>query len=306
MHMVHDTNLAALDLNLLVVLRALLTERHVTRAASRIGLSQSATSHALSRLRELYGDQLLVRNGKTLRLTPRAERILPLLDRGLSDLKASVDPEPVFDPRTARRSFTIGTADYGQAVVLPELLRVLEREAPNIELSSLTFPNLEELVIAGTLDLSLDVVSPGASTRLHVQRLFSDDFVCVMRSRQGRGQRKLSLQQYLDLRHLVVAPSGTPGSLVDTELEKRGLSRQVALRVSSFLVAPIVLGQTDYVSTLPRRLAESVAQRHRLTLLKPPIELQPFTLGMVWHPRLQSDPAQAWLRSVVARVGAKL
>jgi DNA-binding transcriptional LysR family regulator len=306
MHMVHALNLAAIDLNLLVVLRALLTERHVTRAASRIGLSQSATSHALSRLRELYGDQLLVRSGKSLRLTPRAERLLPLLDRGLSDLKATVDPEPVFDPRTARRSFTIGTADYGQAVVLPELLRVLEREAPHIELSSLTFPNLEELVIAGTLDLSLDVVSPGSHSRLRVERLFSDDFVCVMRKGRDKRPRKLSLEQYLKLRHLVVAPSGTPGSLVDTELEKRGLSRQVALRVSSFLVAPIVLGQTDYVSTLPRRLAESVAPRHRLTLMTPPIELQPFTLGIVWHPRLESDPAQAWLRGVVARVGAKL
>jgi DNA-binding transcriptional LysR family regulator len=254
----------------------------------------------------LYGDQLLVRSGKTLRLTPRAERLLPLLDRGLSDLKATVDPEPVFDPRTAARSFTIGMADYGQTVLLPELLRVLDREAPHIELSSLTFPNLEEQVIAGTLDFSLDVVNPGSSSRLRVQRLFGDDFVCVMRRRHGRAQRKLSLEQYLKLRHLVVAPSGTPGSLVDTELEKRGLSRQVALRVSSFLVAPIVLAQTDYVSTLPRRLAEAVAKRHRLVLVTPPVELQPFALSLVWHPRLESDPAQAWLRSVVARVAQKL
>src|SRR5690349_6823765 len=126
MHMVHGASLAAVDLNLLVVLRALLTERHVTRAAARVGLSQSATSHALSRLRELYGDPLLVRRGRLLSLTPRAERLLPTLERGLSDLQTALDGEPQFDPATARRAFTLGMADYAQAVLLGPLLRELE------------------------------------------------------------------------------------------------------------------------------------------------------------------------------------
>src|SRR5690348_10719963 len=125
MHMVHNEALAGIDLNLLVVLRALLGERHVTRAARRVGLSQSATSHALARLRELYGDPLLVRRGKELVLTPRALRLLPTLERGLSDLKAVVDAEPAFDPRSSRHRFAIGMADYGQAVTLAPLLAAL-------------------------------------------------------------------------------------------------------------------------------------------------------------------------------------
>src|SRR5688572_13050133 len=127
MHMVHGASLSAIDLNLLVVLRALLTERHVTRAAARVGLSQSATSHALSRLRELYADPLLVRSGRSLELTPRARRLLPTLERGLSDLKAAIDAEPGFEPASARRSFTLGMADYTQAVTLGPILRALEQ-----------------------------------------------------------------------------------------------------------------------------------------------------------------------------------
>ncbi len=157
MHMVHATPLAAIDLNLLVVLRALLSERHVTRAAARLGLSQSATSHALSRLREMYEDPLLVRSGRTLQLTPRAARLLPTLERGLSDLQSAVDAEPEFHPRTAKRSFTLGMADYTQAVIMGPLLRRLAAEAPDVDLSVVMFPNLRELVESGGLDLALDV-----------------------------------------------------------------------------------------------------------------------------------------------------
>src|SRR5688500_15165648 len=125
MHMLHDRALAAIDLNLLVVLRAVLRERHVTRDATSVGLSQSATSHAVSRLRDLLGDPLLVRKGRTLTLTPRAARRLPALNRGLDDLESAVAGEPEFDPTTARRRFTIGAADYLQALIVGPLLRKL-------------------------------------------------------------------------------------------------------------------------------------------------------------------------------------
>src|SRR6187431_2129958 len=123
MHMLHDSKLSAIDLNLLVVLRALLTQRHVTRAAHEVGLSQSATSHALARLRELYGDPLLVRSGRALVLTPRAARLLPALERGLSELESAVLAEPDFDPSLARRSFSIGMSDYLQVLIMGPLLR---------------------------------------------------------------------------------------------------------------------------------------------------------------------------------------
>jgi len=303
MHTMHvaDGLLAGVDLNLLLVLRALLSERHVTRAASRIGLSQSATSHALSRLRELYGDALLVRSGRGLVLTPRAERLLPSLERGLSDLRSALDDEPAFEPSTARRRFSLGMADYGQAFLLGSLLGTLGEQAPGIDLSVLNFPNLEELVVSGALDLALHVWG-SAPPLLSSQQLFSDDFVCVVRQKHPRVAKRLSLSRYVELQHVLVAPSGAPGSIVDTELEKRGLSRRIALRVSSFLVVPIVVSETDFVSTMPRRLARQLVTRYPLRILPPPLRLPAFRFAMLWHSRFDQDPAHAWLRGVVADV----
>ena len=302
--MVHDSSLAAIDLNLLVVLRALLTERHVTRAAARVRLSQSATSHALSRLRELYQDPLLVRSGRSLQLTPRAQQLLPTLERGLSDLKAALDGEPAFVPATTRRTFSLGMADYNQAVVLGPLLRALELEAPHVDLTLINLPNLEELVEGGQVDLGLGLSGRPAATQLSSRALFEDEFVCLVREGHPKVGKKLSLEQYLALRHVVIAPGGTSGSLVDTELERRGLSRRVALRISNFLVAPVVVRDTDFVSTMPRRLALKLASAYGLQLLPTPIELPKFGLSLIWHPRLEHDPAQRWLRELVARVSA--
>ena len=302
MHAMHDVPLSSIDMNLLLVLRALLSERHVTRAASRVGLSQSATSHALARLRELYGDPLLVRSGSELRLTPRATRLLPTLERGLSDLQAALDGEPVFDPSRAARRFSIGMADYMQAVVMGPLLSRLASDAPNVDLTINTYPNLEEQLGSGAIDLALTVAAPQPPRTLSIASIFEDDFVCMVRRDHPIVKKKLTLERYVELRHLVVAPSGTPGSIVDTELERRGLSRRIALRVSNFLIAPIVICETDLINTMPTRLAQQAARNYPLRLLPPPLPLPRFGLISLWHPRLDNDPAQRWLRELVASV----
>jgi DNA-binding transcriptional LysR family regulator len=301
MHMLHDPSLSSIDLNLLVVLRALLRERHVTRAASSVGLSQSATSHALARLRELCDDPLLVRHGRGLELTPRAQRLLPSLERGLLDLQRVVTTEPVFDPKTARRLFTIGMADYAQAVLLAPLLRELQRQAPNIDLSVVTFPKLEEMLDAGSIDAAL-LLKGALEASFSTRALFDDGFVCMVRKGHPNANAKLTLETYLSMRHVLVAPSGSPGSFVDTELARRGLERRIALRVSSFLVAPIVVSETDFISTAPERLARRMARRFSLHLLTPPLRLPSFGLCLAWHPRFDDDPAHRWLREFVARV----
>jgi DNA-binding transcriptional LysR family regulator len=306
MHMVHARKLLAIDLNLLLVLRALLAERHVTRAAARVGLSQSATSHALARLRELYGDQLLVRRGRALLLTPRAERLLPLLERGLGDLQEAVEGEPSFEPRSARRSFTVGMADYGQAVLLGPLLRALDGQAPGIELSCVAFPNAEELAAAGDIDLAVAGSGRPFLAKLPQLPLLEDEFVCVVRRDHPQAKSKLTLERYLSLGHVVVAPSGTAGSLVDSVLGERGHQRRIALRVSSFLAAPVVVSQTDHVSTMPKRLALQLASRFRLRVLPPPIALPHFQLSLIWHPRFEHDPAHRFLRQLAVEVGKRL
>ena len=305
MHSMHDPLLSSIDLNLLVVLRALLQERHVTRAASQVGLSQSATSHALSRLRELCKDPLLVRRGRKLELTPRALRLLPSLERGLSELRSVVTAEPPFEPKTTRKLFTLGMADYAQGVLLTPLLSELEQRAPNVDLSAVTFPNLAELLDAGAVDLAV-VVTGSMPATFSSQKLFSDRFMSMVRSGHPSVKRKLTLDGYLALRHVLVAPGGAPGSIVDTELERRGLKRRVALVVSSFLVAPIVVSETDFISTAPERLARRMAERFALRLIEPPLRLPRFAFSLAWHPRLDHDSAHQWLRSVITEVCAKV
>lgn len=305
MHPVHDRALSAIDLNLLVVLRALLTERHVTRAAARVGLSQSATSHALSRLRELYGDPLLVRSGRALALTPRAARLLPALERGLGELGSALAGEPEFEPSNARRTFTLGTSDYLQALIVGPLLRGLATIAPGVDLTVVVFPNARELIESGEIDLVLTVSSQEMHGWRH-EPLFDDGFVCMVRRDHPRIRKRLSLDAYLAQRHVVVAPGGTPGSLVDTALARRGLERRIALRVSNFLIAPVVVCETDLVNTMPARLARQLAKTYPLRLLEPPLELPEFEFSMLWHPRLDHDPAQRWLREFVAGVSKAL
>jgi len=304
MRMVHTRTLRGVDLNLLLVLQALLEERHVTRAATRLGLSQSATSHALSRLRELYGDPLLVRAGRELTLSPRAERLLPRLSQGLDELGAAVADEPAFDPRTARHHFKLGSSDYGQVVLLPRLLARLARDAPGVEISVNGDSHLPELLESGEIDLA---VTPSSIPRsLQTRTLFTEDFVCMVKRRSALARGKLSLSRYLAARHVVVAPSGTPGSLVDNVLSQRGLSRQIALRVPNFLVAPIVVSAADYINTGPARLARHLAEVYPLTLLPPPLPLPDFEIKLTWHARLDHDPAQRWLRQVILDLGREL
>jgi DNA-binding transcriptional LysR family regulator len=301
MHAMHDRALSAIDLNLLVVLRALLSERHVTRAAARVGLSQSATSHALARLRELFGDPLLVRSGRALTLTPRATRLLPALEQGLVALESAVAGEPQFEPRSTRRTFTLGTSDYLQALLMGPLLRQLASRAPGIDLSVVVFPHLDELLDSGSIDLALTVPDQ-VQRAMSRQRLFPDEFVCMVRRDHPRIRRSLNVEQYLAQRHVVVAPGGTPGTLVDTVLAERGLARRIALRVTNFLIAPVVVCQTDFINTMPVRLARQLAKTYPLRLLPPPLALPRFDYSMFWHPRLDHDPEQVWLREFVAGV----
>jgi DNA-binding transcriptional LysR family regulator len=302
MHTMHTRQLRNIDLNLLLVLHALLTERHVSRAATRLGLSQSATSHALARLRELYGDPLLVRSGRALTLSPRALQLLPLLARGLGELSNAISEEPAFEPHSSRQIYNIGASDYAQVVVLQPLLKRLAEQAPGVTLNVNGSPHLIDLLESGEIDLAL---TPGAIPRsLSSRVLFSDDFVCMVKRRGQLARGKLTLSRYLAMPHVVVAPTGAPGSLVDTVLAQRGVSRRVVVRVPNFLVAPIVVGSSDYINTGPARLAQLLAQVYPLTLLPPPLPLPSFEIKLAWHPRLEHDPAQRWLRELLFELSA--
>jgi DNA-binding transcriptional LysR family regulator len=202
----NDLRLGSIDMNLLVVLDAVLRERSVQRAAERLGLTPSAVSHALRRLRELVGDPLLVRTPRGMVPTARAERIAPRLGRALAELSGALDDEDRFDPREARRTFNVS-----------------------------------------------------------------------------------------------VAPRGGPGSLVDSALARLGHRRDVALVVPHFLLAPLIVAETDLVLMVPSRLGRRYESLLPVRLLPSPLLLEAFTLAQVWHERAHHDPAHAWLRQIVAR-----
>jgi DNA-binding transcriptional LysR family regulator len=249
---------------------------------------------------------LLVRSGRNLELTPRAAAILPQLARGLGELEGSLRGEPAFEPATARGTVRMGCADYFQAVLLGSLLTLLQAQAPGLDLQVVGHSSELEHLEAGTLDVALRTKTtlPRVFSEKH---LFSDGFTCmVRRGHPTLKHKKFTLERYLELGHVFVAPGGTSGSYVDTELQKRGLRRRIALQISSFLAAPLVVAETDLVSTGPERLLQRMSERYPIVLLPPPLKLARFDLCLVWHSRRDHDPAHAWMREAVVRAARQL
>jgi len=299
----HGMNIAALDLNLLVVLEALLVEKNVTRAARRIGLSQPATSHALGRLRELFADPLFLRTPRGIRPTARAEELLPLVSDALVAVRRTFESPSQFVPEASDRTFNVLMADQGSFLILPGLLDALGREAPraSIAVRPLALRDVEPPLADGTLDLAIGPFTDGRPS-LHRQALIHERFVCVARKGSPAARGKLDLERYCRLSHVLVTPSGQPGSFVDTRLAELGRRRHVALYVPQFLVAPHVVAHTDLVWTAPERIARAYATTLPLTIRAVPLALDGFLVSQVWHERMARDPAHQWLRGLVARV----
>lgn len=298
----HPVHLDSLDLKSLRLLDALLSECNVSRAAVRVGLSQSAASHALARLRERLGDPLLVRTSEGMSLTPRARDIQEPLHRALDALERAVAPPAAFIPATERRTFNLIAADYAQCILLPRLLERLEREAPGIALSVLPFTdNVERHLGQGLGDLAL-VVQYDEVPGLRVQAVLRERLVCAVRRDHPEIGATLSLEDFLRLQHVRVAPRGRAGSTVDTVLSGRGQSRQIRVSVPSFLSAPYLVARTDLVVTLADRLARQLAEWLPLRLFEPPLPLPGFTLSMLWDARQENDPGHRWLRAMIRKV----
>ncbi|MEZ4241437.1 MAG: LysR family transcriptional regulator [Myxococcota bacterium] len=297
-----EKHLAEVDLNLLVVLDVLLEERSVTRAATRLGRTQPAVSRSLGRLRSLLGDPLLVREGGGLVPTPRAAALAAPVRALLQDVVAQVLASDDFDPARAARRFTVATTDYVERVLLPRPLARIAREAPGCQIVLTHAP--DPLAVAGDVDLLFTpLFAPGRQVR--IRPLVDDTFVCVVRSdhpclAQPAG---LDLEAYLALPHLLVAPRGNPGSIVDDELAALGRTRHVAVQVPTFLSAPALVAASDLVWTLPQHLARALAAEARLATVPTPLPVPGFTVHLAWHERWQHDPGHAWLRRLLAEEG---
>ena len=291
-------NIASVDLNLLVAFDALMAERSVTRAAKRVGLSQSGMSNALSRLRALLDDRILVRAAEGMVPTRKALAIAPQIHSALQQLGQALSPDPIFDPTTSCQTFRIATIDYAELIFLPPLLDHLAKSAPRIDLQITDISLKLETADLSTGRIDLALAPGGISDPLREQFLLQEEFVCIVRKDHPVVKKRLTLKQFVELGHVLVAPRGKPGSLVDRLLAEEGLSRRVAVTTPHFLVAPQAVASSHYVSTLPARVARAFAARYPLTIHKPPIPISGFSMHMIWHNRTAHDPAQRWLRQL--------
>jgi len=287
------------DLNLLAMLAVLLEEQSVTRAAQRLGISQSAMSHRLRQMREHLGDPLLVPHGRQLIPTERARDLQPRLSEALRSLEAAVQPPPTFDPATSQRHFVAVTTDFGEFTSLPHLLRRLRVEAPGVTLRFRPpSPNIPDLLARGEADLAIGPPLPERPGL--VQRVFSEDpFVLVVRAGHPDFKRRASLKAYLAARHLLVMPRGAPGSPLDRLLADRGLKREVAVTIGHFVSAPFLVAQSDLVWTAQESLAREATRYVDLAILKHPLDLPAFRAVMTWHERHHRDPGHRWARELV-------
>lgn len=287
-----------LDLNLLVVLHALLEENGVSRAATRIGRTQPAVSRSLQRLRDLLDDPLLVRTRHGMRPTARALALREPVRRLVADAAAIVQGGATFDPRTARRRFLITSGDATEATLMPKLLAALEAEAPGVDVvtrreSAASMDQLED----GEVDLVLTPTSYVSKPGLRTQSLFEEGFVCVLRAGHPlAAEGALDLDAYCRVRHALSAPLGRPGSVVDDALARLGRERRVAFQAPSFLAAGHVVAGTDLVATLPEGVAAYFGATLGLAQRPPPVELPRFTIAQFWHERRHHDPGHRWLR----------
>jgi DNA-binding transcriptional LysR family regulator len=290
------TNLRSVDLNLLVVLDALLRERHVTRAARSIGLSQPAMSSALARVRHVFGDELLVRTSTGMQPTPRALALVEPVSQAIAQLERVLGDGPAFVASTSTRRFVVRLSDLLGLLLLPHLMAEVARTAPNVSidvrhLSPLqTVDALEKDEIDAAVSMGLE--HTGTIER---QLLFADRMVCIMRAAHPLARGRLSSKRFLAARHVKVSMAPADTRFVDDLLARSNTQRDIALNVPHWLLVPHVLGATDYIAVMPGKFADAI-RGTTLVVRELPFAAKPFEWFLYRHRRHQSDPASRWLR----------
>jgi DNA-binding transcriptional LysR family regulator len=298
-------NLAALDLNLLVALDALLREANVSRAAMRIGLSQPAASHALQRLREVLGDPLLVRTGARMELTPRAQALRGPLAQALDQVRGLFIPDD-FDAASSERQFRLMMPDLAVELLVPPLMAKIAQAAPNVRLDIVPWRGsaIFSAEFARTIDL---VISIGDAFKgFHRQLLYTDRDALAVRRGHPVGGKLARRDIFLKARHVAVIIRGQNEDLIDGWLRAKGIERRIALVVPGYLEALHIVARTDLVAFVPGRLIAALAKPLSLKAVTPPLD-PGIDEQFMFHPtRAQFDPGSIWLRKLMLQTGREL
>jgi DNA-binding transcriptional LysR family regulator len=289
MRTIYAMNIRTFDLNLLRALYALLDSESVSGAARRLNLTQPATSAALGRLRHALGDQLLIRSGNQMILTPRAERLLPRLRVLMTDLEQALGDDE-FDPERTERAFRIAAIDDAIEIIVGPTIERLRTAAPHARFDIISISENVELELAeGKIDVAI-----GADWWLRRVRqrtpLFTDSYIGISGSR-----RRPSLSAYVNAEHVLVAPHGRKPGVVDDELRRKGLERRVTVTVPDFASAARLVVAGPMIATIPTRIATHYAKHYPLHMFEPPLALPGLEMSLAAHPRALADPAVSWL-----------
>ena len=293
-----------LDLNLLRVFDAVMTEQNLTRAAGHLAMTQPAVSNAIKRLRESLGDELLIRTAYGVKPTPRAEALWPAVRSALASLESAVAPGS-FDVSKAHATFRLAMADATAAFFLPALMRSIEADAPgiNVRMVPLTTREPRPMLLRGDIDLAVGFF-PGVAAQLSYEtaspirheRLYSGTYVAVMRRGHPLAKEELTLDSYCAVNHLLVSFSGRAHGLVDEALAQLQRERRILLTVNQFFTAGRVVANSDLVTVLPKHLIASTGMTDALVYKELPFTLPAVHLDMLWHERDARSPAHKWLR----------
>ncbi len=309
-----ELNFRTLDLNLLRVFNEVMTERSLTKAASKLALTQPAISNALRRLRTALGDELLRRSGQGLEPTPRALALWPTVQQALQALQETLAPGR-FVPAQANTTFVLAMADATAAELIPGLIAVIDREAPGVTIRvvPLTTRDPRRLLDEEAADLAIGYfpavlasltaqAQAGETVAYEHQRLYLSNYVCVMRRDHPLAREELTLDRYCAARHLLVSFSGRPYGFIDEALAGLGRQRHIVLTVNQFFTAGRVVATSDLLTVLPRHFVSVTGIADQLVLRELPFKVPAVHVDALWHRRLQHSGAHAWLREVLAHL----
>jgi len=290
-----------IDLNLLHVFYAVFETKNVSVAADRLHLSQSAASHAITRLRKQLGDPLFVRTAGGMQATPFAEQLARPIGEALDSLRNSVRSAREFEPASSRRRFKIYLSDIGQVLFLPRLLGYMKQHAPYATLKVPPVPvrDAHLALESGEVDLAVGHFNTLVAG-FHQKRLFRERYVCVVRQGHPEFKDGMSLEAFQSSDHAVADSSGMAHELLERALERHRVKRQLRLVVPEFMVLPLIIENSDLLVIMPSRLAERFSQLIALEIHPLPVNVSSYDIQIYWHERYHHDLANRWLRSAIA------
>ncbi|NIA54262.1 LysR family transcriptional regulator [Massilia sp. TW-1] len=297
---------SSIDLNLLSVFQEVYRERQISAAARRLGLTQSAVSNALARLRRTFGDELFVRTAHGMQPTPLAQQMAEPIGAAMAQVALALSQRSRFDPATSGRRFTLAMTDVGEVYFMPVLIERCRAIAPNVEIASIRANGLtlKDDMETGRVDLAIGAFED-VSEALYHRALFRQRFVSMFRKDHPLSTGKVDLARFVAAPHLIVDAAQSPYDRVNGLLEKAGVTAGARFRVPHFTAVPYIVSTSELVVTVPQKLAESAASPFGLKWIEPPLALPTLQTNVFWHRRFNHDPGIQWLRGLIADVFAE-